>query len=149
VFAYADSHPVRRVIVDLRLNGGGSSSVIEPLLDGLGSRPALTARGHLYAFIGAQTFSSGLMAAMDLHNRLHAILVGGPTGNKPNHYGEQLNFSLPNSGLLVHYASKHFHLMPNADPPTLAPDVPVPYSLQDFLSGRDPVLEAALQHPLQ
>jgi hypothetical protein len=148
VFEYADSHSVRRVIADLRFNAGGSSSVIKPLVDGLESRPALTEHGHLYAFIGSQTFSSGLMAAMDFRG-LHAILMGAPTGNRPNHYGEQKNFSLPNSGLLVHYSTKHFHLMTDADPSALSPDVPVAYSLGDFLAGRDPVLAAAIQHPLQ
>ena len=149
VFAFADTHPVQRLIVDLRFNAGGSGGVLQPLLNGLKSRPALTARGHLYVFISGQTFSSGLMAAMDFRGRFHAILLGGPTGNKPNHYGEQENFVLPNSHLLVHYATKHFRLMPDADPPTLAPDLLVPYSLNDFLTGRDPVLEAALGHKLE
>lgn len=146
LFTVADQHPVQRVIVDLRLNGGGSSSIIKPLLDRFRSHPQLTARGHLYALIGSQTFSSGLMAAMDFRDTLHAILIGGPTGNKPNHYGEQGNFSLPNSRLLVHYSTKHFHLISDADPSTLAPDIAVSSSLNDFLIGRDPVLEAALHH---
>jgi hypothetical protein len=49
----------------------------------------------------------------------------------------------------VAYSTKHFHLIQDADPSTLAPDIFVPYSLNDFLAGRDPVLEAALHHPLQ
>jgi serine/threonine protein kinase len=149
LFAVADSRPVERVIVDLRFNGGGSSSVIKPLVDGLMSRTNLTARGHLYTLIGSRTFSSGLMAAMDFRSDLHAILIGEPTGNKPNHCGQQEDFSLPNSTLLVHYATKHFHLMQDADPSTLAPDITVPSTLDDFLAGRDPVLEAALHHSFQ
>jgi len=146
LFAVADSRPVERVIVDLRFNGGGSSGVIKPLLDGLRSRTNLTARGHLYTLIGNRTFSSGLMAAMDLSSDLHAILIGEPTGNKPNHCGQQEDFSLPNSTLLVHYATKHFHFMPNADPSTLAPDITVTSTLDDFIAGRDPVLGAAIHH---
>lgn len=41
LFAFADSHAVRRVIVDLRLNGGGCSNVIVPLLSGQGNRKRL------------------------------------------------------------------------------------------------------------
>ncbi len=149
LLAFADGHPVQRVIVDLRFNGGGSSSVLRPLIEGLQARPALLAKGHLYTLIGSETFSSGLMAAVDFHDRLHAILVGGPTGNKPNHCGEQQSFELPNSKLLVHYSTKHFILVPNADPSTLAPDVAVPVSLNDFLIGRDPVLETVLRQPVQ
>jgi hypothetical protein len=149
LFAFADAHPVQRVIMDLRFNGGGSSPIIKPLVEGLKSRPALTAKGHLYTLISGQTFSSGLMAAMDFRNGLHAILVGEPTGNKPNHYGEQKFFILPNSKLVVHYSTKHFRLIQDADPSTLKPDIAVLRSLDDFLGGRDPVLEAALHHPLQ
>ena len=33
LFAFADAHPVDRVVVDLRYNGGGNSRVIAPLID--------------------------------------------------------------------------------------------------------------------
>jgi hypothetical protein len=149
LFAFADTHPIQRVIVDLRFNGGGSASILQPLVEGLQARPALSAKGHLYTLIGSETFSSGLMAAMDFRDRLHATMIGGPTGNKPNHCGEQKNLMLPNSKLLVHYSTKHFHLVQDADPSTLAPDIEVPSGLNDFLAGRDPVLDTALRHPLQ
>jgi C-terminal processing protease CtpA/Prc len=135
--------------MDLRFNGGGNSSIVEQLVEGLKSRPTLTAKGHLYTLISSQTFSSAMFAAMDFRDGIHAILVGEPPGNKPNHYGEQRNFSLPNSKLMVNYSTKHFHLIKDADPSTLKPDIAVRRSLGDFLAGRDPVLEAALHHPLQ
>jgi hypothetical protein len=149
MFAFADSRPVQRVIVDLRFNTGGRSSVVKPLVEGLKSRPALNAKGHLYVLIGGQTFSSGVCAVMDFRNDLHAVLVGEPTGNKPNHYGEQQSFLLPNSKLRVQYSVKHMQLMPNADPSTIEPDILAPPALKDFLAGRDPALDAALRHPLQ
>jgi hypothetical protein len=117
-------------------------------VDGLKLRPALSAGGHLYVLIGGQTFSSGVYAAMDFRNDLHAMLVGEPTGNKPNHYGQQESFVLPNSKLKVDYSVKHFHLMPDADPPSLKPDLVVSRSLEDFLAGRDRALDTALHHPL-
>jgi hypothetical protein len=149
LFDFADTHSIQRVIMDLRFNGGGSSSVVKPLVDGLKSRPTLTAKGHLYTLISSQTFSSAMFAAMEFRDGLHAILVGEPAGNKPNHYGEQQHFMLPNSKLMVHYSTKHFLLIRDADPSTLEPDIAVRRSLGDFLAGRDPVLEAALHHPLQ
>jgi hypothetical protein len=149
LFAFADAHPVQRVVVDLRFNAGGSSSIVKPLVEGLKSRPALNAQGHLYVLIGSQTFSSGVFAVMDFRTDLHALLVGEPTGNKPNHYGLQQNFALPNSRLMVHYSARHFRLMPDADPPTVEPDIMAPTSLADFLAGRDPALAAALRQPSQ
>ena len=149
LFSLADARPIQRVIVDLRFNSGGNSSIVQPLLDGLKARPALSARGHLYALVGARTFSSGVFATMDLRNNLGAVLVGEPAANKPNHYGEQKVLVLPNSKLLVHYSVKHFHLVANADPPAIEPDVVAAPTLNDFLAGRDRALDAALRHPLQ
>jgi C-terminal processing protease CtpA/Prc len=144
LFAFSDTQPVQRVIVDLRFNGGGNSAIVQPLLDGLKSRPALHAAGQLYVLIGGGTFSSGMMAAIDFQQKLQALLVGRPTGGKPNCYGEVKSLELPNSKLTVQYSLKHFRLLSKSDPSSLEPDILVPITLHDFLAGRDPDLEAAL-----
>jgi hypothetical protein len=149
LFAFADSHAIERVVVDLRLNSGGNSTVIAPLVAGLKSRPALSARGRLYAIIGRATFSSGLLAAMNFRDDLHAILVGEPLGEKPNSYGEVRELTLPNSQLVVQYSTKFFRLVANGDPPAYVPDVPAARSLADALAGRDPALDAALTHAVK
>ncbi len=149
LLAFADSRAVDRVIVDLRFNVGGTSSIVKPLIDGLKARPALSAKGHLYTLIGGRTFSSAMFAAIYLRNDLHAILIGEPTGNKPNAYGQFKSFELPNSKLKVQYSTKHFYLVRNGDPPSLDPDIFVQRSLEDYLAGRDPVLDSAIRHPLQ
>ncbi len=149
MFDYADAHPVQRVIVDLRFNGGGSSLVIEPLVEGLRARGALSSRSHLYALIGPGTFSSGLMAAMDFHREFNAILVGEPLAEKLNSYGEVRVLTLPNSHVTVNYSTKFFELGNSNDAPTLEPDIFVSRSFADALTGRDPVLEAALEHSLK
>jgi len=146
--AFAASNSVSRVVVDLRSNAGGNSEVILPLLDGLKNNPALSGKGHLYALIGEHTFSSGLINAMYLRDRLQAILVGGPTGGKPNNYGEVKALTLPYSRLDVYYPIKHFQPIPDSDPSSLEPDVTVPFTMKDCLAGRDPVLEAALNHSM-
>jgi len=148
VLSFADSHSVERVVVDLRFNAGGDSRVVRPLIEGLKSRQSLSARGHLYALIGPVTYSSGLMAAMDFKDELHAILVGEPTGGKPNGFGEVKRATLPNSNLAVFYPVKYFRPMADADPESIVPDIPVSLTLEDFLGCRDPVLEKALSNSL-
>jgi serine/threonine protein kinase len=143
-FSFADSHSVERVVVDLRFNAGGDSRVVKPLIDGLRSRRPLSAPGHLYALIGPVTYSSGMMAAMDFKDELHAILVGEPTGGRPNQFGEVKRALLPNSNLAVYYPVKYFHPIQDADPESVMPDIPVSLTLEDFLAGRDPVLERAI-----
>ena len=144
MFAFADAHPVERMIVDLRFNAGGDPQVSKSLLDGLEARPSLANSGKLRALIGSSTFSAGLEAALDLRNDFHAQLVGRPTGGKPNSYGDPGMIVLPNSKLRVHYTVKFIRLSPNSDPPSLEPDLAAPFSLDDYLAGRDPILDAAL-----
>jgi C-terminal processing protease CtpA/Prc len=142
LFAFADSHPVKRVVVDLRLNGGGDSRVIGPLKSGLKAREAL--RSNVYVLIGPGTFSSAQMAGIEFRNDLHATLVGEATGEKLNGYGEVKELKLPNSGLRMQYTTKFFRLAKD-DADALEPDLRVSRSLEDALAGRDPVLEAALK----
>ncbi len=149
MFSAVDALPNRRTVVDLRFNTGGNNTVVFALEDALKERPALGAKGHLYALIGRATVSSGMDAAADFRSRLHAILIGEPLGERPNTYAEVSTFTLPNSGLVVRYSTKYFRAVTDADPASLEPDVLVTRSVADFLAGRDPVLDAALSHPLQ
>jgi hypothetical protein len=135
-----DQGTIRRVVVDLRDNGGGNSAVFHPFLDGLKAR---SGRFKLYVLIGRKTFSSAMRNALELHNEAHAVLVGEETAGRPNSYGEVQSFRLPHSGLTVQYSTKYWHLDHTADPPSLAPDVPVAVSSTDYLQGRDPEWEVA------
>jgi len=144
VLAFADDHPVERVIIDLRFNGGGNSIVIWPLMSGLRKRDK--SGSHLYVLIGPSTFSSAQDNAIEFRNGSHATLVGESTGEKPNGYGEVKTITLPNSALTVQYCTKFFLMVKDADPSALEPDIRVGRTLEDALAGRDPVLETAMRH---
>ncbi len=146
LFATVDANPsaVERVVVDLRANGGGNSTVIKPLLDGLHKRKSLSAAGRLYTLIGPATFSSGLLAAIDLRHDLNAIAIGERPGEKLNSYGEVRPLTLPHSRLFLQYSTKYFTLEKN-DTAGFEPDVVVRTTIGDWLAGRDPVLDAALK----
>jgi hypothetical protein len=141
-----NSKKIERVVVDLRFNSGGDSSIVEPLLQGLKSRPRLGTKGHFYVLIGRDTFSSGMMAAVSFRQDLHAILIGEASGSRPNEYGEVKTFSLPNSKTTIRYTTRFFPLLEDSDPLTLEPDVQIQRSIADFLSGQDQVLDAALRY---
>ena len=140
------SRKVDRVIVDLRFNTGGDSSVIDPLIEGFHKRSQLSDKGRLYMLIGRGTFSSGMMAAVRFRQDLDAILIGEGSGSPPNEYGEVESFILPNSRIQIEYTTKFFRLVEDSDPPTLEPDLPVQLSMADLLSGRDQVFETALKY---
>jgi hypothetical protein len=80
-----------------------------------------------------------------MRRETEAILVGEPTGGKPNAPGDVLTFSLARSGLEVVYSTKLWRIT-EGDPPWIAPDITVQLSSTDFFSGRDPVLEAVLAY---
>ncbi len=138
--AFIDQHPVDRVVVDLRSNGGGDSRLIEPLIDGLATRTP-----RVFAIIGMHTFSSGIIAAMELHRRAHATLVGGPTSGNPSGYGEVKTFPLPRSKLVVQYSTKLF-ANPDFAGDALVPEVEVHVRAADWFAGRDPALDAILAY---
>jgi C-terminal processing protease CtpA/Prc len=140
LFASADARPVDRAIVDLRFNGGGDSRVINPLKSGLRSR-----HYPVFVLIGDGSFSSAQDNAIEMRRELNATLVGEPTGEKLNSYGEVRQLKLPNSGLRIRYSTEFFRMQKHGDADALYPDVAAPRTLSDFLAGRDPALDAALR----
>jgi hypothetical protein len=144
VLAEVDSHAIRRVVIDLRLNGGGDSSILAPLKEGLDARHKVI--GHLYVLIGPKTFSSAMMNASDLHDHLKATLVGEPTGDGMNTYGNVASVLLPNFRIRVMYTNRFFGNK-NGAPLTPQPDIYAPRTLASDLAGRDPALEAATAAP--
>jgi zinc transport system substrate-binding protein len=144
LFEDADREAPARIVVDLRHNGGGDSQVIQPLFAGLAERRPLRRRGSLFVAIGPRTFSSGMMNAVQLAQGFGAILVGEPTGGKPNGYGEVRALELPNSKIKVSYCTKYFQMV-KGDPESVEPDVAAPVTFEDWKSGRDPALAAILE----
>lgn len=135
-----------RLVVDLRNNSGGSSRVIQPLIEAIHSRPAINQPGALYAIIGRATFSSGMAAAHDFRTKTKATIVGEPIGERPNTFGELRRFTLPNSKIEVTYSTRFFRLV-DGEPDAFMPDVSVPPTPESLVEGRDPVMEWILARP--
>jgi hypothetical protein len=138
------NRPIDKLVIDLRDNPGGDTAVFQPLLSRIQSTPALNRRDHLLVLIGRSTFSSALINALELKQQTNAILIGEPTGGKPNSYGEVRTYALPNSRLTLWYSTKFFQLLRNEDPPSLAPHVVMPPSAAAFFGGGDNVLDALI-----
>ena len=130
----------QKVIVDLRNNTGGNSEIINPLIGLLIKQKDL----KFYTCISRSTFSSGRMVAIKTKKYLGSELIGEPTGGSPNSYGDVSSFNLPNSGLNVHYSTKHFDLLKNEEN-TIKPDIYIEFNSKDYLKGIDPVLEYILK----
>lgn len=136
---------VERLVIDLRHNGGGASSVLDPFISWLAKNETWNVSGRTVVLIGRRTFSSAILNAMCLRRDAHAVLIGEPTSGKPNHYGEVESFQLPNCGWEVSYSTKHFRYSQD-DTPSLMPDVVVEMTSSDHFAGRDPALDTALAY---
>ncbi len=139
-------NPVDKLVVDLRANGGGDSSILDPFINELAADKNLNQKGRIFVILGRRTFSSAILNALDLRKKTAAVFYGEPTGGRPNHYGEIRMLTLPNLGIQVSYSTKYFRFV-EGDEPSILPDVPVDLTLADFLALRDPVLEAILARP--
>ena len=136
-------NPVERLVIDLRNNGGGDSSILDPFIADLAAAKEINRKGRLFVIIGRRTFSSSILNALDLKKKTEAVFYGEPTGGKPNHYGEVEMLTLPHLKLKVSYSTKYFRFV-DGDDPSLMPDVTVELGIGDYLARRDPVLEAIL-----
>jgi hypothetical protein len=142
---FMDQNPVERMVIDLRLNGGGNSIIFEQFIKALSKRRDVNQSGRLFVLIGRRTFSSACLNALELKRETKMTLVGEPTGQRPNFYGEVDTMTLPYTKLRVHYSTRYFKTM-DGDPPALTPDIQVEPSSSDYASGRDPVLERTLNY---
>jgi hypothetical protein len=146
---FIEKNPTERLVIDLRSNGGGDSSVFEPLIQGLIRNENINQKGRLFGVIGRATYSAGMIEAAWLQQQTNAIMIGEPTGAKPNQYNEVVHddkrIILPNSKLEVAYTVAYRKLV-KGDPPALMPDVRVNLSSLDYIAGRDPVLEKILAY---
>lgn len=141
-----DRDAPRRVIIDLRSNGGGNSALLSEWLPELAKRSKERERGWLAVLIDRHTFSSGIMNAWQLQRQCNAVLYGEATGGAKNHFGEVRTFTLPRSGLTVQHSTKYFKLDDEGTGP-VTPDVPVVETFANYRAGRDAALEAALTSP--
>ena len=149
LFQFIDSNPTKRLVIDLRQNGGGDFFVgRKHLIQPLKKYPALNQRGSLFVIIGRATFSAAMVNAIDFRKETNATLVGEPIGERPNSYSENDEMTLPNSRLVVSYSTRYYKFL-DEDLPAVLPDKRIDPNWADFQAGRDPVMEWILSHNSQ
>ncbi|MGZ5488079.1 MAG: hypothetical protein ACXWF4_06075 [Candidatus Aminicenantales bacterium] len=143
----AEAAGVDRIILDLRLDGGGNNYLSRGLVLALLGAKDLNRYGRLFTLIGRNTFSAAVSLVSALERWSETIFVGEPTGNVPSQYGDARKYPLPHSGLTVRLSSVYWRdAEVDERRPWVAPDIAVGLSWSDFAAGRDPALEAALAY---
>lgn len=136
---------VSNLVLDLRHNSGGDGSLNAPMVATAVLFNALRPNGKLFILIGRNTFSAAHNLTMSITGLTDTVLVGEPSGSRPNALSEAGWFNLPYSkqtGLI----SSQFHQYgaPEDHRIWLSPKVPVSLSAKQYFEGDDPVMAAVV-----
>lgn len=144
VFQSDASKQAQRLVLDLRLNGGGNNYLnTQPVKDMLKS--PLNQRGKFFVLIGHRTFSAAQNLTNILHKYSEAVWIGEPTGGSPNSYGDPAPLTLPNSKIQIYLSTLWWQDLDERDKRAWqAPDVAVEPTVKDFDQALDPVMDAVL-----
>lgn len=102
--------------------------------------------GQVYFLTGPFTFSSANMLAAGVKEYKLAKIVGQPTGEKINDFGEVFSFLLPNSMVLMNITTS-YDLAPGCDESitsAVIPDVIIQNNLNNLMHGEDKTLRYVL-----
>ncbi|HSL76038.1 MAG TPA: hypothetical protein VK867_03765, partial [Candidatus Limnocylindrales bacterium] len=138
---------VRRLVLDLRQNPGGDNgtygSLLELIQDFAEEHP-----GELRVLIDRVTFSAASNLATEIEGRTDAVFIGEPMAGGLNFWDDvtQVRMDALPVPMQVGVSTRYWEFAEPDDPRlTIEPDVLVEATAEDFLAGRDPVLEAALR----
>lgn len=145
LFEHVEAVGAERLVLDMRLNDGGNTGLILPLIHGLIRCEAVNRPGHLFVVIGRRTFSAAMNTCSLLELHTAATFVGEPTGSRPNFVGESTSFVLPCNRYRVFCSSRYWQHVSSTDTrPWIAPAIAAAPSFADYAARRDPVLAAIL-----
>ncbi|WP_299214702.1 hypothetical protein [uncultured Dokdonia sp.] len=147
LFAFIDANDIEKLVYDVRLNGGGNNYNNKPLIKGIMARPKINKKGTFFYIIGRNTFSACQNLTNEIENYTEAIIVGEPTSENKNFYGDAKRVTLPNSKINTYLSYAWWQDVPqweNKD--WTIPNIAVAMSFNDYVSNHDPVLEAALNY---
>ena len=137
---------IDNLILDLRHNHGGNGSILPPMLKTIINFEVMNPKGRIFVLMGRETFSAGQNLLTDITKYSNPILVGEPSGSKPNHIGEAGWFKFPYSGLMG-LISSQFHQTSKAEDNRkwIAPHIPIRLSSSDYFDGTDKAMDIVME----
>lgn len=145
----------RELVVDLRFNIGGNLSLTLDFMRKL----ADAVPGRTWLLVGPYTYSAGIIsaAAIKQGGGDRVVIVGDGLGDRAHFWSEGGLVKLPNSGYALRYTDGQFNLAEgctgepacfddmfpaNVNFVPLEPDIRTPMTVEAYLAGRDPAMEA-------
>jgi len=145
----------RHVVLDMRMNGGGDLNTARDFMRGL---PGLVP-GLIFVLTSPWTFSAAISSIGYLEQAApeRVTLVGEAVGDRLEFWAEGPVVTLPRSGAQIlisterhdyrngcrEYRDCHGSVVRHPiSVPGLAPDIPAPWTIEAYRTGRDPAMEA-------
>jgi len=133
---------VSTVILDLRHNYGGETSALDPIV-ALFQDPTFDEAGRLFVATGRNTFSAGSLLVARLQRETKAQVVGEAMGGCPTFWSDSAPLDLPWSGIQVSVSENvAVGVDPNDTRHGILPDTTLELTLDEWLAGDDPVIDA-------
>jgi hypothetical protein len=134
------------LIVDIRHNPGGNGAIIPSLVRAIIYAESANPDGKLFIISGRGTYSAAHNMLTDINRLTNAVIVGEPSGSRPNAISEAGWFKLPHSEMMG-LVSSQFHQFSKAEDHRIwiAPHIPISLSSTDYFEGRDPSVEAIFE----
>ena len=143
VFDFVEQNEVEKLILDVRLNGGGNNYKNKPIVTGIIRTEKINQSGKFFVILGRRTFSACQNLVNELDNYTNVVFVGEPTGENINFYGDTRKVELPNSKISARLSFAWWQDKPqweNGD--GLAPHIATELSFEDYVNNNDPAIEA-------
>ncbi len=146
LFAFVESNPVERFVLDMRNNGGGNNYLNKPLLLGI-LKSKIDERGKLFTIIGRRTFSAAQNLVNELDKYTNTLFVGEPTGENVNFYGDPARIELPHSGLVIRASALWWQNMdPRDRRQWTGPHIAAELTSEDYSANIDPAMKAIMAY---
>ncbi len=146
LFAFVESNPVEKFILDVRHNGGGNNYLNKPLLLGI-IKSKIDERGKLFTIIGRRTFSAAQNFVNELDKYTNTLFVGEPTGENVNFYGDPARIELPNSGIVIRASTLWWQNMdPRDRRQWTGPHIAAELTSEDYRTNTDPAMKAIMAY---
>jgi tetratricopeptide (TPR) repeat protein len=145
VFNFIENNEVEKLILDVRLNGGGNNYKNKAIVTRIIEHKKINQKGKFFVIIGRYTFSACQNLVNEFSNYTNVIFVGEPTAENINFYGDNRRVELPKTKLPVYLSFAWWQDKPQwENAPFTVPHLAVEMSFDDYKSNRDPVLDKAL-----
>lgn len=147
LFEFIDTQDVEKLVYDVRLNGGGNNYNNKVLIKGIMARPKINTKGKFFYLIGRNTFSAAQNLSNEIENYTEAIIIGEPTAENKNFWGDAKPIRLPNSGIEANLSYAWWQDVPQwENKPFTIPHLAAAMTFDQYRNNEDPLLEKALAY---